>query len=75
MSSKSTARLGVLPVPLDFLGNAAAGRDLKYYLQAIYSYPDRLANAPYLSFQRHLQNVIFADQRRSTSRKFSDSRL
>jgi hypothetical protein len=70
MSSKSTTRLGVIPVPIDFLGDAAAGRDLKYYLLAIYSYPDRLANAPYLSFQRHLQDVIIADRRR-TPRRFS----
>jgi hypothetical protein len=70
MSSKSATRLDVLPVPLDFLGNAAAGRDLKYYLLAIYSYPDRLASAPSLSFQRHLQDVIFADRRRIATRKF-----
>ena len=73
MSSKSTTHLAVFPVPLDFLGNAAAGRDLKYYLLAIYSYPDRAANAPYLSFRRHLHDVIIADQHRPSPRRFSVS--
>lgn len=55
---------------MDFLGALNLPReketleDLTIYMLALDSYPDQFAGKPHLSFQQHLQNLIYAESRR-----------
>jgi hypothetical protein len=49
----------------DSYGGEHTTQDVDIYMLALYSYPDRFADEPYLSFEQHLHNVIHAENRRA----------
>ena len=48
----------------DYPGDEGPIHELNIYILALDSYPDQFADEPRLSFQQHLQSVIFAENRR-----------